>query len=240
MSRRRRVLLGVAAGAAVSLAACSGGAPSAGAPDRPVSAGSEANFRKDNEILLAAASPFEDLTEAAMANDAAAMDRALTAIEEGADTTVAVLAPDARQRFGSALEAIRTARSDGRSAAVALDAVEAYRLLVESLHEEALAVPKAVSLLDYAGFKLNVLAGAAVPDWDDIRAAAAEASSFWRAVAADVADVALRDAMSTTIDGLDRAVAAQDARMVAFAARIGLDLVDLLERSFEQRQRPGR
>jgi len=53
-------------------------------------------------------------------------------------------------------------RADNES--VALNFVEAYRTLIESLNTSGLIVPVQISLLDYAGFKLKVFLHAKSPD----------------------------------------------------------------------------
>jgi hypothetical protein len=53
-------------------------------------------------------------------------------------------------------------RADNES--VALNSVEAYRTLIESLNTSGLIVPVQISLLDYAGFKLKVFLHAKSPD----------------------------------------------------------------------------
>jgi hypothetical protein len=201
------------------LAACSRGDP-------------HAQLRRTNDILAASASPFEDLTEFAVAADRPGIDRTLVAIATRADTTRAALDPARRPAFDSLLTRLRLARQARDFGAVALQAVEGYGMIVESLADEALTVPKAVSLLDYAGFKLSVLVAAPAPDWAALRETAANARRVWDGVAARVNHTGLRDVMTTTISGMERAIAARNVPMTAFAARVALDLVDLLESYF--------
>jgi hypothetical protein len=90
-------------------------------------------------------------------------------------------------------------------------------------------VPKEVSLLDYAGFKLRVLAATPRPDWQDIRRTVGEAAGWWNAINSQVSTKGLRDAFGSVMRGLDEAAKLENLPMLRFAAQIDLDLVDLLE-----------
>ena len=157
---------------------------------------------------MSSASPFEDLTEFAVAVDELGMDRALADIEGAARVVRPILELGRRQRFDSLLASIRAAREAGTYTEVALNSVEGYRVLVGGLHDEAPTVPKAVSLLDYAGFRLSVLASSETPDWVSIRVTMEQARGFWASIAMRVENKGLRDAMNTTIDGIEHAVSA--------------------------------
>jgi len=200
----------------------------------------QSQMQKDNNILMDSASPFEDLTEFAVAADVAGMDRALDVIEERSGITRSTLDPVRRDKYDSLWASIRAGRKGGTYTDVALNSVESYRVLIEGLHDEVLTVPKAVSLLDYAGFRLSVLASLETPDWAAIRVTMEEARSFWAAISGRIQSKGLHDAMNTTIDGIERAVEARDARMTVFAAHVDLDLVDLLESHFEEIGQVGR
>jgi len=112
---------------------------------------------------------------------------------------------------------------------VARSAVEIFRLLIDNLQAKDLEVPKEVSLLDYAGFKLKVLAAPPRPDWHDIRKTVGEAAAWWNAIDSKVSEKGLRDALDTAVRGLVNATKLENLPMLRFAAQIDLDLVDLLE-----------
>lgn len=187
----------------------------------------------NNETLLEVASPFEDLTEFAEAGNTSGIAEAFASIMQRVPSAQAILEPAPSEHLDSLVIAIDEARSAGENMAVALLAVEAYRTLISSLDESALVVPKAVSLLDYAGFKLHVLAGVASPDWVLIQEVVQEADGFWKSIETRIDEKGLRDAMNTTMSGMHDAYSARNARMMAFAAQVDLDLVDLLEGYFE-------
>ena len=108
-----------------------------------------------------------------------------------------------------------------------------FRSLIDSLDASHLEVPKEVSLLDYVGLKVHVLTASPKPDWNAIRKTVDEGSKWWKAIESKVTDKKLRDAVATTVRGLQVAAKAENLPMVNFAAQIDLDLVDLLESAFE-------
>ena len=191
-----------------------------------------------NDILLSAASPFEDLTEYALAANRDKVNAALKAYADQAPDVRRALPASARAKMNELLTAIKKAESHGDYETVALNSVEAYRLLVDSLDHQALAVPVQVALLDYAGFMVTVLLHTGSSrDWPALQRVAAEANRNWAAIMNRVTDKGLRDAVDTAMAGLVEAVTAENAGMAAFAARIDLALVDLLEAYFERSAR---
>jgi hypothetical protein len=187
-----------------------------------------------NQVLLTAASPLEDLTEFALANDTPGMRQALKAYGDQAAAVNQVLSPQARLEMASLLARIRQAEQKGDNQSVALNAVEAYRVLVESLDPNGLVVPIQVSRLDYSGFKLKVLLAATPPDWSAIQKTVEEAGGLWYALEPRVGDKALRDAVKAVLAGLNQATSANNLEMAVFAAQMDLALVDLLEGYFER------
>jgi len=187
-----------------------------------------------NQVLLTAASPLEDLTEFALANDTPGMRQALKAYGDQAAAVNQVLSPQARLEMASLLARIRQAEQKGDNQSVALNAVEAYRVLVESLDPIGLVVPIQVSRLDYSGFKLKVLLAATPLDWPAMQKTVEEAGGLWYALEPRVGDKALRDAVKAVLAGLQQATRAENAEMAVFAAQMDLALVDLLEGYFER------
>jgi hypothetical protein len=187
-----------------------------------------------NQVLLAAASPFEDLTEFALANDTPGMQQALKTYGEQAAAVNKVLSAPARREMAALLAAIRRAESKGAHQEVALNSVEAYRVLVESLDPNSLVVPIQVAKLDYVGFRLKVLLAASPAEWPAIQTASEAAGRYWHELEPRVGDKGLRDAVKTVIAGLQQATRGENAEMAAFAAQMDLALVDLLEEYFER------
>jgi hypothetical protein len=197
---------------------------------------SRPDMSRNNVVLLSAASPFEDLTEYALAGDKKGMQLALKAYDEQAAKVSKVLSPKARHEMELLVAAIKKAEQRAENESVALNSVEAYRTMIESLDTSSLVVPVQVSLLDYVGFKLKVLLHAKSPDWSILRKTAEEARRHWIAIESRVSDKGLRDTINTMITGLNKATAAKNAEMAVFAAQVDLALVDLLEGYFEHAQ----
>jgi hypothetical protein len=188
-----------------------------------------------NQVLLPAASPFEDLIEAALANDAPGIQRALKAHGDRAAAVNQALSPPARQEMTSLLAGIRQSEQKKDYQNAALQAVEAYRVLVGSLDAQSLVVPVQVAWLDYVGFKLKVLLQATPPDWPGIQQTVETAGRHWFALEAQVDDKGLRDAVKLVMAGLNQAILTKNPEMAVFAAQMDLALVDLLEAYFERR-----
>lgn len=188
----------------------------------------------DNEVLLSASSSFEDLTEYALAGNRAGMASALKAYEDRSTEVGKVLSARARHIMESLVSRILNANERGDTQSVALQAVEAYRTLIESLDPQGLAVPVQVSLLDYTGFKLEVVLHAKTPDWPAVQQTVEEARKLWAFLESHVTDKGLRDAVSTMIAGMSKAATARNAEMAVFAAQMDLALVDLLEKYFQR------
>jgi hypothetical protein len=189
---------------------------------------------RPNQVLLTASSPFEDLTEFALANDTRGIRQALKAYGDQAAAVNKVLSEPARREMASLLAAIRRAESKGANQDVAQNSVEAYRVLVESLDPNGLVVPTQVSKLDYVGFKLKVLLAASPPDWAAIQTTIEAAARHWHELETRVGDKGLRDAVKAMLAGLHQAASAKNTEMAVFAAQMDLAMVDLLEGYFER------
>ncbi len=197
----------------------------------------EAQSASKNDILLSAASPFEDLTEYALAANTKGMKLALEAYADQASEVNKVLDAKAREDMEVLIANIEKAERQGDNETVALNSVEAYRVLVESLDVDSLVVPMQVSLLDYTGFKFEVLLHTKTPDWMALKKVAEEARQNWAAIQPRVTDNGMCDAFNTVIAGMSKACNEKNHGMALFAAQIDLALVDLLEGFFEESSR---
>lgn len=190
---------------------------------------------KTNQILLSATSPFEDMVGPALSGDDAGLAKMLPEADGQAAGVKRALPPAAVSQFEELLASLHKSVAAKDHYATADGAVRVFKLLVDNVQPGGLKIPKEVSLLDYAGFKLQVLAAAKQPDWDAMQKATTEAAASWNAIKAKVTDKRVRDTVDSTIAGMEKAVKIENLPMVQFAAQIDLDLVDVLEGHFQSK-----
>ena len=209
-------------------------APAAGVAQQAITAAASG---KTNP-LAGGAEIFENLTESAPAVDAATFKKSLSDFEALYPDIFQRLSPDQKKHLDSLVSGVRNAWKKGDRTTMALQSIEAYRLLQEAIDHTGQPVPLEVPLLDYAGFKLDALLLSAQPDWKQVAATAQEASTWWAAIGPKITDTALSGAMDHTIAGLKDAAARKDRKLLSFAAKMDLILVDGLETFFTSHPSP--
>lgn len=185
-----------------------------------------------NDRISGAASLNEDIIDMALAGDRKGVARKISRLAKALPSLRPDLGNDIYGNIAGLLTSMESYDRKGDLHAVSRAAVDAYRQLILSLDQTVMVAPIEVSLLDYSGFKLLILSHSARPDWPKIAAAVQQERDYRASLDARVKDSGLRDLMDSMQSGLDEAVAHKDARQVAFAARVALDSVDLLEGYF--------
>ena len=203
-------------------------AQSAGASKSPALAGTD-----QAQSLADGAEIFENLTESASALDEVEFNKALSEYEKLSPEIFPHLSPERKTRLETLMRGVHEDWQKKDRGAMAIQSIEVYRLLQESIIDHGQSVPKEVSLLDYAGFKLNGLLLSPQPDWKEVAKTTQEASAWWTAIKPRITDKNLRDAMDHTIRGINDAAARKDTNLLRFAANMDLILVDGMEAFFE-------
>jgi len=191
---------------------------------------------KSNETLLDASSPFEDMVEFALAKNDEGIKHSLAEADRTTAAIHGALPKEATEQFDTLLRLIHTAAAAKQHSAVATHCVETFHLFIENLDPESLSVPREISLLDYAGFRLHTVTAAPEPDWNAVRTTVHDAETWWTAIKSKVSNTGLRDAFESTIRGLKQGAMLEHLPVIDFAAQMDLDLVDLLEEYFESRR----
>ena len=88
-------------------------------------------------------------------------------------------------------------------------------------------------MMDYAGFKLSILATRPSHDWPAITETAKEAERTWAALARKIPDTSIRNLAGAIAVGLKDFVERKDVSGVKFAAKMQLEIVDVLEQYFK-------
>lgn len=220
---------------ALALAACGrSGASSDVAPPSPTTSVASVAVpaaSSADAALLAAAEPFEKLTETAFSATPAELDLTIGEVRTAAAGVRSALSASAVGLLDERLAAIASARGADRRADLAIAAVEGYRVLVSAVSAAA-KVPTAVNLLDYAGFRYDANLKAKPARWADMMQAMAFAREQWASIASRVTDSALRGQMDTSLTEMEGAAKRRDVPAAAAAAQRELALVDDLEKFF--------
>ena len=182
--------------------------------------------------LAGGAEIFENLTETSPVMDAVTFKKSLSEFEALYPEISRRLSADRKMRLDILVTGVRNAWQKGDRSAMAIQSIEAYRLLQESIDHSGQPVPVEVPMLDYAGFKLKGLLLSTRPDWKQVAKTAQEASAWWTAIAPRITDQTLREGMNHAVDGINEAAARKDPKLLRFAAKLDLILVDGLETFF--------
>jgi hypothetical protein len=187
-----------------------------------------------NAMLTDAASINEDLIGFALdgkadkvAEQVAAMRKALPTLRQFVNVAVF-------EALGRQVAGMEQASSKNDALGTALVAVEAYRVIENAMDTDSRPSPIEVAMLDYSGFKLSVLAAMQDTDWTTIAATASGSDDSWSVLTTTVKDASIRNLVSAIQDGLRGAVDRKDIHGVKFAAKMQLEVVDVLERHFQR------
>tara|TARA_R110000868_G_scaffold224721_4_gene476863 strand:+ start:1047 stop:1535 length:489 start_codon:yes stop_codon:yes gene_type:complete len=118
------------------------------------------NYTAITAQLLAAAEPFESLTETAFSATPATRWKAIDAAEKAAKGIADIVPHTISIKLADHLMAVRSANAAEKPSDVALASIEGFRTLVSAVPGSP-AIPVDVSLLDYAGFRYDADAQAA-------------------------------------------------------------------------------
>jgi hypothetical protein len=181
--------------------------------------------------LMAAAEPFENLTENAFISDTRKLDDFIAKAKSSADGAAKLLAPGEANVLSNHVSAVDAARAGNNRADLAIAAVEGYRTLVTNSggHQK---VPKEVSLLDYSGFRYQADLKAKPIRWGDTMLAVDFADTQWQQISATVKDPTLVKNVLETLTVMRSASQSRDVKAAMAASTRELNLVDGLEKSF--------
>ena len=190
---------------------------------------------KSNAVIFNAMSPYEDLTEYALAEKNQKITESLASLKGLLDNLNVVLSKKTIKILINKHEKMKLAEKNADFPKIALLAVDSYKVISEELDESQLEVPKQVVILDYVGFRIHALLKQKKINWDLIANTVDVGITQWKSIKGKVTNRKLKDSMNTTIYGLKKASDSKNIDMLSFAAQIDLDLVDLLEGFFENK-----
>lgn len=184
------------------------------------------------DALYQASEIAEQLSENAPTINAATFAKSMSNINELNPQLSALLPTAQKKAFDALADGIRHAWTTGDRSNLAIQSIEAYRLLQEAVPRGTQAIPVQVAQLDYVGFKLNALLTSGSTDWTRVANTVQEAKTWWTAIEPHTSNATLKEAMNRSLLGMKDAVDQKDAKMMHFAADMELILVDELETFF--------
>jgi hypothetical protein len=187
-----------------------------------------------NAMLADAASINEDLIGFALEGKADKVAEQVAAMRKALPTLRALLDVGVFETLGRQLTEMEKASSKSDVFGTALVAVEAYRVIENAMDTAQRPSPIEVAMLDYSGFKLSILAATKDANWATIAATAKDSDGSWSALDKIVKDASLRNLVNAIQDGLRGAVERKDIHGVKFAAKMQLEVVDVLEQYFQR------
>ena len=182
--------------------------------------------------MPAAAENLEALTEQAFTASPEELASLFTKAQESVAGISGQLSPKAAKSLDGHLRAAKTAIAAGNPSDTALAAVEGYSVIV-SAYPPNVRIPAAVSLLDYAGFRIQADLKSEPKRWADALEAAKFAHEQWDQIKGKVTDIDLRSRFTASLSSLDEYLSRQDEKSAAKAAVTELELVDELEGFFQ-------
>lgn len=191
------------------------------------------NATRANLGLATAASPAENLVEAAIAGDRAAQQRALADLDRALPPLAGRIPPATFTRLSEVLASAKDADQAGDRFGVGIAAANLYRRLEEAQDWRGAPVPLGVALLDHAGFMTELLLTQPQPDWAAAAATARDASAQFAAIRPSLADANLAAVTAGIVERLRAGVAARDVAETRSAAQQLLAVVDLLEQYYD-------
>ena len=220
---------------ALALAACGqqSSRDSTNKDQNAVAATAPAAALTPSERLLAAAEPFEKLTEIAFSAQLADIDKTIAEARSAVDSVKSLLPSDRSTGIARQFADIDRARIGEDRAGLALASIEIYRAIVSSV-PSGTKVPSAVSLLDYAGFRYQADLKAAPIRWQDMNDALAFARTQWALAAPRLGKDPIAAKFEQTLVKMEKAAASKDAALAQSAVGEELDLVDKLEAYFSR------
>jgi hypothetical protein len=211
---------------AKSEAAVSGAGPAISTP-------SPSDVDAASSRLLAAAEPFEALTETAFSGLGLGLDSAIAAADRAAQSSRDLLPAASEAQLVGRLAEIHAARKTDDRAGMAISSVEAYRILVSAAHPSQ--VPTAVNLMDYAGFRYDADFRAKPVRWSDMKEAAAFARDQWSSISHEVAITSLKQRIDAALNDMAAGAAQTNTFKARRSVTAELGLVDELEKYFSKR-----
>lgn len=180
-------------------------------------------------------SPFEDLTEFALAKDDIGIQKSLSKIDSATKNNIFTtnLKPESIKVLNEKIADINNYFKKRDYAKTALTSAEIFNYNVSNFND-AFKIANQIKIehLDYLGFKLLALLDQKQIDWIMIEQTTQSEEQVWKSLSSEVKDSNLKASLNLLFDGIHLSAKEKNEKMTAIFANLVLDLVDVLEKTF--------
>lgn len=180
-------------------------------------------------------SPFEDLTEFALAKNDKEIQNSLSKIDSAAKNNVFAdnLKPESIKAFNEEIETLKNYVKKRDYAKTSLTSAEIFNYNVSNF-KDATKIESQIKIehLDYLGFKLLALLEQKQIDWKMMEQTTESVEQVWKSLSPEVKDSNLKASFNLLFDGIHLSAKEKNKKMAAILANMVLDLVDVLENTF--------
>jgi len=187
-----------------------------------------------NAALSDAASINEDLIGFALEGNAEKVTEKVTAMRKVIPALRSLLDASTLESLTRQFADMEQASTRNDVLGVALASVEVYRFLENATDPASRPAPLEVAMLDYSGFKLSILSRKEVTDWQAVAVTAKDSDAAWVILTKRVQEASLRNLVAAIQDGLRNYVERKDVDGARFAAKMQIEVVDVLEDYFKR------
>tara|TARA_R110001592_G_scaffold64224_1_gene197499 strand:- start:535 stop:1245 length:711 start_codon:yes stop_codon:yes gene_type:complete len=182
-----------------------------------------------------ALSPFEDLTEYALAKNADGIKKSLSQIDKASKNNVFTdnLKPESIKGLNEKIATLKNYFKRKDYAKTALTSADIFNYNVSNF-KDASKVENQIKIehLDYLGFKILALIAQKNIDWKTIEQTTKSVQQVWKSLKTNVKDPNLKGSFDLLFDGIHLSAKEKNKKMATIFANMVLDLVDVLENTF--------
>lgn len=191
-----------------------------------------AAVESQKDIMEAAASACEDMVEAVATGGMPAAQPKINDLKAALKKAHGFLKADVAKQLETDADEITKLAAGSSTTELSLKAVEAFKDIVNASDWKRSAAPKDISMLDYSGYKLGILASTANTDWAAAAKTADEAHAAWQTLLPKFKSQNLKELAQAIDAGALDAVKRKDAAGLQFASKLQLVSIDIIEGSF--------
>jgi hypothetical protein len=180
-------------------------------------------------------SPFEDMTEYALARNERGVLASLSSVEKAENNLIFEknISAENIKIFNAQLIKLKALIKQKNYPQIALASTELFGFNINHfIHAKRIENQIYIEHLDYMGFKILALLNHKSIDWQAVDKTISDAQKQWLALSPKVRDRNLKESFNYLFEGLHLSTKQNHVKMSSILASMDLSLVDVLENSF--------